>query len=315
MKRIFIIILALIFLLCGCEKPEEPMPDVDIDSAPSNAVYNPKRKNELEIYAIRPDTLNPLATTFAANRDMLALVFEPLVSCDSEYNLKMNLADGFRITQSGKKLTLTLKNGVTWHDGSEFTSADVKYTIDYITQLGDACYYFQNISNVASHGPSGSYEYSFELNTPDSGFVYMLDFPVIKKGSAKLQPGDEQNQENMLEKNFEPVGTGMYVLQQTEPNKDFKLVSNSAWHGGVASIPSVSVTLMPDYETFYSGFKMDKIDVVMANYKESGKFRLSPAIKPSYYTTGRYVYLAVNHADKLLSDTKIRKILNSIIET
>lgn len=314
-KRFIALIMVLLLLLCGCRETETKQSAVETGGAPSNAVYNPERKNELSIYAIRPDTLNPLTTAYAANRDMLAFVFEPLVSCDSSYNLKMNLADGFRITEGGKKLTITLKNGITWHDGSAFTASDVKYTVDYILQSAEKSCYFQNLSNVINHGSVGSYEYSFELNAPDAGFVYLLDFPIIKNGSVKVkpEPEDGEKKKNMLESDFDPIGTGMYVLQQTDMSSDFTLVSNNAWHGGVATIPTVSVTLMPDYESFYNGFKMDSIDVAMANYEESGKFRLSPAIKQSYYTTGRYVYLAVNHGDKLLSDKKIRQILNNII--
>ncbi len=321
MKKFLTILLALLFLLCGCSKPPQTTLSATTESTPSNAVYNPVKKNMLSIYAIRPDTLNPLATKFAANRDMLSLVFDPLVSCDSDYNLKMNLANGFRITDGGKKLTVNLKNNIIWHDGSNFSSSDVKYTMDYITQLGDQCCYFQNISNVVSHGAINSHEYMFELNVPDSGFIYLLDFPIIKNGSVKttfnVEESEEQapRQENMLKPDFEPIGTGMYILQETDLNKDIQLLSNSNWHGGVPTIPSVSVTLMPDYETFYSGFKMDSIDVAMTSYEESGKFRLSPAIKQSFYTTGKYVFLAVNFSDTLLSDKKIRQILNNIVST
>lgn len=315
MKKIFAILLASLFLFCGCKNPATDVQTEIHDGSPSTAVYNPARKTGLDIYAIRPDTLNPLTTTFAANRDMLALVFEPLVSCDSDYNLKMNLADGYRVTDGGKKLTLTLKNGIKWHDGSDFTASDVKYTVDFILAAAEKSCYFQNLSNVANHGIVGSHEYVFELVSPDAGFVYLLDFPIIKNGSVKIQleAEDGKTQKDMLEPDFDPAGTGMYAISQSEQSGILTLVSNSSWHGGVTSVPSVSVTLMPDYESFYNGFKMNGLDVAMASYEESGKFRLSPAIKQSYYTTGRYVYLAVNHSDRLLADRKIRRILDAIV--
>ena len=43
------------------------------EPAPSAA---PASGGEINVYAMRPDTFNPLQTTFAANRDLLSLVFE-----------------------------------------------------------------------------------------------------------------------------------------------------------------------------------------------------------------------------------------------
>src|SRR6195952_141630 len=53
---------------------------------------------------------------------------EPLVDLDAAGNPVGVLAESWETTPDGKTITFKLRQGVTWHDGKPFTSADVAYT-------------------------------------------------------------------------------------------------------------------------------------------------------------------------------------------
>jgi len=74
--------------------------------------------------AAEPATLHPWLTT-GAGPDLLAGVMDGLLRWDADQRLQPALATGFDLSQDGRTYTFTLRDGVTFHDGTPFTSADV----------------------------------------------------------------------------------------------------------------------------------------------------------------------------------------------
>src|SRR5699024_6345764 len=105
------------------------------------------------------------------------------------------------ITDGGTRIVVQLRSGVTWHDGTSFSAQDVDYTVQTILSLGDKSYYIKNLEHVKSSRPIGSMSYEFVLSKPDAGFIGLLNFPIIKRFSAR--EGTE----------FDPIGTGKYVYE------------------------------------------------------------------------------------------------------
>lgn len=79
----------------------------------------------------RPTTLDPgsLLTSAAAWLD--SFVLDTLVRNNPETNeIEPWLAKSWEISEDGKTIDFYLEEGVMWHDGTEFTAEDVKFTID-----------------------------------------------------------------------------------------------------------------------------------------------------------------------------------------
>jgi len=73
------------------------------------------------------DTLTTVASDSAAER-MRSIMFNTLVRKNERFEYVGELAKDIKISEDGKTVTLTLQDGVKFHNGKEFTSADVKYT-------------------------------------------------------------------------------------------------------------------------------------------------------------------------------------------
>lgn len=65
--------------------------------------------------------------------NILGHVVESLVALKSDMSVAPMLADSWTISPDGKTYTFTLRQGVTFHDGAPMTSADVKWSYDYLT--------------------------------------------------------------------------------------------------------------------------------------------------------------------------------------
>lgn len=303
------LILAMLILIAGCGNKNQPYNT--FEKSPSEVIYDPPQGGDINIYALRPDTLNPIDTKYSVNRDALNLVFEPLIAVNQDYTLKYMLAESCSVSNGGTVFTLNLRTGARWHDGTEFTANDVDFTVKFILSEKDKSIYYQNISDIESSRIINQNTYEITLKNPNSGFVYLLDFPIIKNNSATIKT-DETDSEK---KEFEHVGTGMYYISDYVLNKGINLKSNTNWWGGNVNISDVTVNLMPDRTSFYNGFKMNNMDVVISDYENSGKFSLGSDVLSKSLKTGKYVYLSVNHSNKLLADISLRKILNEVIST
>ena len=75
------------------------------------------------------DTLTTTASDAAAER-IRNIIFNTLVRKDEHFNYVGELAKDIKVSDDGKTIIFTLRDGVKFHNGQDFTSADVKYTFD-----------------------------------------------------------------------------------------------------------------------------------------------------------------------------------------
>src|SRR6185295_17086441 len=99
---------------------------------------------------------------------------------------KLNTADGivpelatsWSWSDDKTKLTFKLREGVKWHDGKPFTAKDVVCTMDKLQGKGADAFrknprsiWFHNLKEVKA---SGDHEVTFELNRPQTSFLYLF---------------------------------------------------------------------------------------------------------------------------------------------
>ncbi len=76
-----------------------------------------------------PNQLNVSFNNQYANAVVGSNIFDGLLTYDDEQNAHGVLATSWDVSPDGLAITLKLREGVKWHDGEPFTSADVRYSI------------------------------------------------------------------------------------------------------------------------------------------------------------------------------------------
>src|SRR3954454_12615674 len=72
-----------------------------------------------------PPPLDVMLTTADVAAVIGRHIFETLYALDSNYNPRPALADSDRVDDGGKTIVITLRQGVTFHNGKEMTAGDV----------------------------------------------------------------------------------------------------------------------------------------------------------------------------------------------
>ncbi len=269
----------------------------------TNVVYNPSSGESLSMYAIRYDTLNPLITAYSVNRDMLSLVFDPLVSVTQNYSIENKLAENIVVSNGGKTITLYLRKNITWHDGTAFTAKDVDYTINQIINYPEECIYKTNLKNVEYSSIIDNTTYEINLSTPNAGFIYLLDFPIIQFSYYDIVDTKD---------NFYANGTGMYRISGVDKFASVLLEANEGYWKGSANIKFMNFSLLPDEESSYNGFDLNKIDTAVVDSENASKYNVGENIGYKTVNGNKYTYLAVNHTNSLLKDVRLRQLIKKM---
>jgi peptide/nickel transport system substrate-binding protein len=79
-------------------------------------------------------TIDPIGSPSvdAASERIRTLMFNSLVRKDEKFDYVGELASDIKRSDDNVTFTFTLRDGVQFHDGRPFTSADAKYTLDLV---------------------------------------------------------------------------------------------------------------------------------------------------------------------------------------
>lgn len=155
-------------------------------------------------------------------------IYDYLVEVLPDSSVGANLATDWTISEDGLTYTFNLAQGVTFHDGSPFTSADVVWT-------------FNRLKNQGS--PALNLLGDFEITAPDASTVVFTlsqvnaDFLLGVAARQALIIQDGQDTPNIIAEGDNPYvnfnGTGPFMLQSFDPGASAVLMANpNYWKDG-----------------------------------------------------------------------------------
>lgn len=247
-------------------------------------------------------SLNPLVTTSMNNLVLWPLMYDCISEPGQDYAPVLDLATS--IDNSGTTVTVHLKSGVRFSDGSDLTAQDVVYSFELVRRTPSS-YFYSHLANIASVYQSGSATVVLTLNSPDPLIGNMLDIPIIKNGTENSNASYATTGINVP-----PTGSGRYVF--SSDSFGGTLTYNKNWHKGVVSnFKTIALTnILNDANTFQA-LKIGSVDFMLTDY---GSGTLSAAgLGTSYIRLNRMVFIGVNSAKTQLKDSKVRSAMSQAI--
>lgn len=193
-----------------------------------------------------PPSLAPYLSTSGPIGLVAPKIYNGLLDYDLDLNPVGELAESFDVSDDGLTVTFNLREGVTWHDGKPFTSADVQFSImDVLKQFHP-------------RGPNSFREVS-SIDTPDElTAVFNLDRPapyMIRAFSAYESPivpkhllEGKDIREAELGNN--PVGTGPFKFVEWKKGQYIRLDKNeNYWKEGYPLLDRIVARIIPDAST------------------------------------------------------------------
>lgn len=247
-----------------------------------------------------PTTLNPLYGCTESVQQALFLIFSPLVNIEEDGTISANLAESWMVGDAGTSVVVTLKSGITWHDGTPLTSDDVLYTLEQIKAIPDSPYRIA-VDNIMSAERIDTLSFKIIYKNQFSSVLQTLFFPVIPK---HIYENESDNQTTMR-----AVGTGPYKLTDISAQKSMGLEANENYFKGAPRIKQIEVTIIPDEESSLYAFKQGLIDVVYTHMTDWGKYTNRKGTSSYEMTSNIYEFMGLNLNKTIFQNKNVREAL------
>lgn len=185
------------------------------------------------IYWQAASILNPYLSGGTKDIDAASMVIEPLARYDENGNMVAILAAEIPTPANGgvsddlTSITWKLKEGLLWSDGSPVTAQDVVFTAEYCMDPDGGCQQLAKFGDVASVEAVDdlTVKITFEVAKPfPYGPFVGSTTPVLQ--AAQFADCTGTAAPTCTEQNFNPIGTGPFVVTEFRANDTISLEAN-----------------------------------------------------------------------------------------
>lgn len=237
---------------------------------------------------------------------------ESLVSRDDSGEIIPWLAESWEASEDGLAWEFTLRDGVTFTDGTPLDAEAVKVNVEHLqdpaTQSSTGYLAMGKVERVEVVDDLTA---RFVLTTPDSALLESLSQPwTAIQSPAGIARGMEENCEA-------PIGTGPFVVDEWVKQDRVMLVRNDeyssppadAGHEGPAYLEAIEWRFVPDAASRYAALQGGQVDVIdnpqpdtIAAAEESGNLTWLDAPRP-----GASNRIELNSGQAPFDDERVRE--------
>jgi peptide/nickel transport system substrate-binding protein len=261
-------------------------------------------------------TIDPIGSPSvdAASERVRTLMFNSLVKKDEKFDYVPELASNIQRSDDGLVFTFTLRDGVTFHDGRAFTSADAKYTLDTVlaSTFAKATSFFEGsgankTAYVKSVEAPDPHTLIIRLNKQWTGLLpNLVAIPIIPKDSYESQK-------------THPLGTGPFKFKSYDQVQQvLDLEANQNYWDGPPKILTVRVRAISESNTMQAELQSGRVDIApLATSLSPDAIKglsQNPNLSVQQFVGSNLNLLTFNTTEPPLDNVKVRQALAYAID-
>ena len=251
-------------------------------------------------------TLDPQLCTDSATEVINKNIYNNLVRFDSSMKLLPDLATSWSLAKDEVTWTFKLRQGVTFHDGTPFNAAAVKYCFERILDPRTASARRSVLAMIKAVEPVDDYTVKITTDYPCGSFLYQLAHPV----AAMVSPTAAAKW-GVQKFGLNPCGTGPLKFVSWEPAEKLEFAPFDRYWEGAPKFKSLTYSIIPEDSTRALLLESGQIDVafrlpVTEVQRLNGNRSIGLITTPTIMT----MYVALNNQKGPLKDPSVRMALN-----
>ncbi|MGH3666261.1 MAG: ABC transporter substrate-binding protein [Egibacteraceae bacterium] len=299
-RRLPLLTVILLLTLAACSPGES----VDVEGGGGDAASGTEGGGEggtlVAAISGEPDQLDPHRTSAYVSFQVLENVYDTLVQPNADLEFEPALATEWETSDDQLTWTFTLREGVTFHDGSEFDASDVVYSYNRIIdeELANA-FRFSAVEAVRAVDDR-TVEIQVERPTPN-----LLANIGAFKGMSIVPQGAKGG-----ELNREPVGTGPFAFADSAQGQSVTLEANPDYWGEGPFVDGVEFRFISEPTAALTELRggtaqwTDNIPPQQISQLDS-----DASVTLESVPSTDYWYLAPNHQREPFDDQQVRQAL------
>lgn len=298
MKKVIVCMLvAFMVIMTGCTRSAV----TETETTTVGTITRQKAKNDLTKsnsdvlnigYYSADKEKNPLLVTEGSLVNLLFLSYDSMFTLSAAGELENSLVETYKVLEDGR-FEFTLRNGVTFHDGSPLKASDVVNSVNTIKGGGEPnqarnTIYSNVKSIIKSAEANGDRVVVMDFNDGGISPLYALTFPVVSSGG---------------------FGTGLYKIDNFGENEITFSFYDKSWKHA-PNIKNIKAVRYNDEESMSKAYKANEIDAVFTDHRNIGMYKYTKNTRTMNVRTNEFYYLLPNLTSGVMSELKIRQILS-----
>jgi peptide/nickel transport system substrate-binding protein len=256
-------------------------------------------------------TIDPIGSPSvdAASERVRTLMFNSLVKKNEQFDYVGELASDIKRSDDNLTFTFTLRDGVKFHDGRPFTSADAKYTLDLVfssTFAKSASFYegtgAERKSYIKSVEAPDAHTLVVTTTKPWTGLLpNLVPVSIIPKDGYETQKDH-------------PLGTGAFKFVSYDSSQQvLDLQANPDYWDGAPHIPVVRVRVISDTNALQAELRSGRVHIApLPTSLSPDAIKLlgqDPKLQVLQFTGSNLNLLTFNCSQPPLNDVRVRKAI------
>lgn len=251
--------------------------------------------------------LEPHTNALFASMQAWEYVYESLTQFDMEGNVVPALAESW---ENPDPLTYIfhLRQGVTWHDGTPFKAADVKYSFERVQNPETSAPQRSNIAAISTIEVVDDATLRIELNQPRlfllETFGNLLGTAIIPEGSAESR-----------DLKTDPIGTGPFRVAEIRTGDYIRFERNDAyWDAPKPYLDELILKLMVEEDTRVSWIRGGQADYIDLYAEAAARLKDEQDITVYEHPKVYMLRIVYNCSQGPLADSRVRKALDIAVD-
>jgi len=298
---------ALCLVACGGGGEEPAAPEGAAQSGGEPAADTEKDTSLVVTVTTEILTLDPQMSGGAAAETLGYQIFDRLVYADEFNNVYPQLATDWEQSEDNLEWTFHLRQGVKFHDGEDFTAADVKNTLArYKSNSATRSYLYSNIKDVVA---VDDYTVKIITETPQANLLNTLAYG----GGAIMSSKSLQRTDDEIAK--EPVGAGPYKLKELGGTEYVVLERYEDYWGGLPDATEIKFIYVSEVSTRVNMLLAGEADFITGlTAQDLQQFENNDKFTVKYADSNRVAHIGFNTLKAPFDNVLVRQAMNYAVD-
>jgi peptide/nickel transport system substrate-binding protein len=256
----------------------------------------------------KPSPINPILTRGTISALLKDIIFDGLTKEGEYSNVQPHIALSWRNSADGLLWQFHLREGITFHDGTELTAEDVKFTLDTILDPRNNSPYLNLLKCIDNVETNGRYRVDITLSYPNVSLLSYLTVGILPK---HLLEGRDLTRDEF---NFRPIGTGPFKLKKWS-ELEIELEANERYFLAKPHLEKIIARIFPSQSIVWANLMKKELDLILlATPRDYRIIERIPDLKVHSYLSFYSHLLAFNNSRDLFECSRIRQALNYCVD-
>lgn len=258
-----------------------------------------------------PDTMGVQEQTSTAVQNYMDFIVEPLVKLAPDGSIQPGLAESWEVSEDGLTYTFHLREGVKFHDGTEFDAEAVKFNFGRLLDEDVRVPLRGQFSMIKEVEVIDTLTVKTHLSATTPAFLGTMS----SAPATMMSPAAIDKFGNSYKRIVHPIGTGPYKFVEYVQAEHIKLERWESYWGEKPYFEKQTIKLIPEPASREAALLSGQADMIMQPPSaDIGALQANEDVNVIIGDTTRVIYLAFNNQAEAFSDPRVRKAINHAVD-